>query len=374
MRKFLLILLGLSLPLFAKETICLNMIVKDETKVLCRCLASVKPLIDYWVIVDTGSTDGTQDMIRKFLSDIPGDLYERPWVDFAHNRNEALELAREQGDYILIIDADGELVFEEGFSLPPLNLDGYSIINRAHETHFPILQLISSTSAWNWEGVLHEYLACPSAQCATLEGVHTRVKYEGVRSQDPNKFLKDISVLEKALKEDPDNIRYQFYLAQSYRDANQPKEAIAAYTKRVLMEGWGEEVFWSLYQIGHQREKLGDSDVEESFLTAYQYRPTRAEPLYHLARLKRKNQNYLDAFYYAKIGLDLPYPSDILFLEHWVYEWGLLMEYSLAAYWLGIYSEAEKATRQLIEGETIPDYVKEQARANLHWIEEKLAS
>src|ERR1700732_422892 len=66
-----------------KKTVCLNMIVKDETRVIRRCLESVKPVIDYWVIVDTGSTDGTQAMIKDFMKDVPGELQERPWVDFA---------------------------------------------------------------------------------------------------------------------------------------------------------------------------------------------------------------------------------------------------------------------------------------------------
>ena len=82
------------------KTITLCMIVKDEARVIERCLASVLPLIDYWVIVDTGSTDGTQEKIRKFFENvgIPGELHERPWKDFGHNRSEALELARSKAD------------------------------------------------------------------------------------------------------------------------------------------------------------------------------------------------------------------------------------------------------------------------------------
>lgn len=72
-------------------TIALSMIVKNEAPVIARCLASVRPLIDYWLIVDTGSTDGTQDLVREILHDVPGMLYERRWHDFATNRNEALD-------------------------------------------------------------------------------------------------------------------------------------------------------------------------------------------------------------------------------------------------------------------------------------------
>ena len=101
------------------------MIVKDESQVIRRCLSSVMRLIDYWVIVDTGSIDGTQEIIRNYLQKIPGELHERPWVDFAHNRNEALSLARSHGDYLLFIDADEQLQYSPSFRMPNLTKDFY---------------------------------------------------------------------------------------------------------------------------------------------------------------------------------------------------------------------------------------------------------
>ncbi len=94
--------------------ICLSMIVKDEASVIARCLESVRPLIDAWAIVDTGSSDGTQEIVRRCLGDLPGTLVERPWVDFAHNRSEALELARGAADYTFVIDADEVLEARPG--------------------------------------------------------------------------------------------------------------------------------------------------------------------------------------------------------------------------------------------------------------------
>src|SRR5262245_60818994 len=87
-------------------TVCLNMIAKNEAPVIARCLASARPFIDHWIIVDTGSTDGTQQRVRECLQGIPGELHERPWRDFSHNRNQALELAGGAADYLLFIDAD----------------------------------------------------------------------------------------------------------------------------------------------------------------------------------------------------------------------------------------------------------------------------
>ena len=109
------------------QTVCLCMIVKNEAPVIARCLESVRPLISHWVIVDTGSTDGTQDIIRKELADLPGKLYERPWKDFAHNRHEALELARPHGDYPLIIHADDALELQPDLLMPLLSEDCYTV-------------------------------------------------------------------------------------------------------------------------------------------------------------------------------------------------------------------------------------------------------
>src|SRR5262249_20780231 len=109
------------------QTICLSMIVKDEAPVILRCLESVRPIIDYWIIVDTGSADGTQELVQKYLQDVPGELHQRQWVDFAHNRNEALALAKDHADYTLIIDADDVLELAPGFELPHLDADSYTV-------------------------------------------------------------------------------------------------------------------------------------------------------------------------------------------------------------------------------------------------------
>ena len=59
-------------------TICLNMIVKNESKIIKRLFDSVYKIIDYWVIVDTGSTDETKEIIINYFKEknIPGELHE----------------------------------------------------------------------------------------------------------------------------------------------------------------------------------------------------------------------------------------------------------------------------------------------------------
>ena len=85
------------------------MIVRNEAHIVAEVLDAVAPYISSWVVVDTGSDDGTQDVICDHMArlGIPGELHERPWRDFGHNRTEALTLAQGHGDYIWVIDADG---------------------------------------------------------------------------------------------------------------------------------------------------------------------------------------------------------------------------------------------------------------------------
>ena len=141
-----------------RQTVCLCMIVKNEAPVIARCIASVRPVITHWVIVDTGSTDGTQDIIRRELAGLPGKLYERPWKDFAHNRSEALELARPHGDYTLIIDADDTLDLPPDIRLPLLGEDCYTVDIRDGTLHYQRKQLVSNRLRWFYRGVLHEFI------------------------------------------------------------------------------------------------------------------------------------------------------------------------------------------------------------------------
>src|SRR5581483_1639851 len=184
-----------------KQTICLNMIVKNESHVIERCLKSVKPLIDYWVIVDTGSTDGTQEAIKKFMKGIPGELYERPWVDFAHNRNEAFTLAKNKADYIFIIDADHVVEYSKDFLLPHLDKDFYFVVHDLDGLFYKKEQLVNSKLQWVWQGVIHEGISCKVVSTwETLEGVRIVDYTDGHRSKNPHKLLDDAKVLREALK------------------------------------------------------------------------------------------------------------------------------------------------------------------------------
>ena len=143
-----------------KQTICLNMIVKNEADILGRTLDLLLEYIkfDYWVICDTGSTDDTKDLIKEYFENvgISGELMNSEWKDFGHNRTIALEKAFNKTDYLFIWDADDEIVGD--FKLPHyLREDSYSF-QFGGNTHYRRTQLVRNTIRWKYVCVLHEYI------------------------------------------------------------------------------------------------------------------------------------------------------------------------------------------------------------------------
>lgn len=358
-----------------RPKICLNMIVKNESKVIERCLESAKPLIDYWIIVDTGSNDGTQDVIKKLMKDIPGELYERPWVNFEYNRNEAMQLASRKADYLLIIDADDKFEAPSDFIWPELNKDGYLMKINCFETIHYRPHLVRTRLDWHWEGVIHEALVTKSESIGSLNGIEMIIVGGGDRSNDPKKFEKDAKLLEVASRDDPTNTRTIFYLAQSYQNAGDLVSAIKNYERRVSMEGWDQEVFWSLYQIAVLQEKLEmpEDVITESYAKAYSFRPTRAEPLFRLSSYYRRKGNPSMGYLVGRNVLNFKYPDDTLFVESWVYNYAFLLEFSLCAYWTGRYDEAFNSSYQLLRDKNLPEKVRECVKNNMSFIIPKVA-
>jgi len=361
------------------STVCLTMIVKDEAHVIERCLSAVRPFVDSWLIVDTGSSDGTQEVVRQLLDGVPGELVERPWRDFGHNRTEALELARSRADYSLIIDADEVFTAPEGFIWPDLTDDVYSLRHVVGSTTYWVQKLVANRLLWRYEGVLHEYLETPGGAAPTeLRGPSIVGHYDGGRSQGlttVQKYARDAETLEKAVAAEPDNTRYQYYLARSYRDSEQWGKALVAFRRRVTMGGFDEEIYDSLHTIGIMHEMIGSppETVMAAYLAAYENRPTRAEPLCSLARYLRMQERYALAKMFASQAAAMTRPDDVLFVDDSVYEWRAADEFAVAAYWSGDYEASAKAGRELLASERVPVDERKRVQANLDFAETKLS-
>ncbi len=368
-----------------KATICLNMIVKNEAHVIRRCLGSLKHLINYWVIVDTGSTDDTKKVIKEFMKDIPGELHERSWVNFGHNRNEALDLARKKAEYILFIDADDQLVFSDNFVMPRLDKDFYYVVqhlNHMDKKNHPnnlVVLLIKDLPDFKWMGVLHEVLSCCEGRTfETMEGVINEYLHDGHRSQDPERFDNDVQMFKMAIEKDPKNSRNYFYLGQTYRGGTTPEHyrlAIHYYEKRAAMGEREDEVFYSLYCMGLMERKLGSSPetIIERLCKAHLNRPSRVEPLFELIGYLIENGNYYLAYILTKYAVSVPLTID-LFVEPWVYEWGVKLQWYYCSRQLKKYRDAYKAIQGLLSNEKFPPDQRSQIEPDLPVLERIYAS
>ena len=355
-------------PKARKPTICLAMIVKNESAVIRRCLESVRPIIDHWAICDTGSTDGTQAIIRKTLASVPGVLRSRPWVDFAHNRTESLELARSRADYTLVIDADDVLEIPKGFALPSLNADQYFLTIRSGGHSYDRIQLVKNTLPWRYRGVLHEFIDCPNAGPPSRLPLIMRVEQDGARRQDASKtYRQDAKLLEEALRTETDpfmSSRYTFYLAQSYRDSGEPEKAVAAYVLRTSMGFWRDEIYISFYEAARLRQK-DKPDIALHYLhRAAALAPDRAEALHAQSQLLRTLGRNEEGFRVAQRGIELTPPVGALFLEQWIYDYGLLDEYAINAYWANHHTEAIDACLRILKRDDLPADVRARVTEN----------
>lgn len=354
----------------------LSAIVKNEAHIIRRMLESVRPYISGYLICDTGSTDGTQDIIRECLSDLPGEVIDRPWIGFGHNKSEALEYGRQRFGkewYALIIDADEQLEVPDGWKFPELTEPVYNLNFRLGMFVWGRSALFSNSIQWRYEGVLHEAPVCPELDNVVqriLPGPVVNSYSDGARSQQDitEKYAKDAITLEKAMAEDPTNTRHQFYLAQSYRDSVQFEKALSAYEMRVAMGGWPEEVYWSLLEIGrlHIRMQHDADTIKKAYLRASRFRPERIEAAVELASFLRFQEQPQSAYILCKKVLDSPYPeNDVLFVSPSWWTWRRYDEFSMNAGLMGDFHTAIEYTHRALAGGDLDQENRERLQNNL---------
>ena len=355
-------------PKTVDDRLCLTMIVKNESKIIKRCLDSLKEHIDYWVIVDTGSTDGTQEMIKKHLENIPGELHESKFISFGHNRTESLNLSKGKGKYILLMDADYEFkVMEKDFKkyITKQNAEGYLLtegggLNKDGSYkgfNYRNKIILRNDLDWVFRGSPHEVADLKGDRdplCEIYDGAWIHNRYDGGSKSE--KYTRDIKLLRKDLQDDPNNDRAMFYLGESYihlaeqKGINEGQEcvellknAIECYKKRSEMKNtWSQEVYFSLFKMARAKTFLaGEIDVL-GYLRAYDYKPSRLEPIHQVLRHCRENKLYNIGYIIGKAVLEnkKDLESEALFVDGDVYLYQMLDEFSICASWSGHNKEA----------------------------------
>ena len=354
-----------------KSTISLSIIVKNESKVIERMLNTVWPILDYYVVVDTGSTDGTQDIVRNFFKEkgIPGEVIEHPWVNFEDARTKALVEVKDKADFGFWIDADEQLIIDPNFDVDLfkrwLTLQDGALckISYGSQNYFR-QQFFSTTKPWRWYGPVHEVLMCDEKiNVNPIEGMVTLVTPDGnswTSETQQQKYEGHAKILEEYIKNDPKkDPRWVFYLAQSYRDANTPEnleKAIEQYKKRSTMtSGFWEENYFSALMVAAIMGKLAKppEDVLRAYLEVGKYNTDRVEHLIpvilHYHSIKEFDTAYIFSSHAMKYAGKNPSPKSSLFIDPSVYAWKIYDLHSLSAYYSGRKEEAIKTFNSLMK-------------------------
>lgn len=328
----------------AMPTLCLNMIVKNESKIITRLFDSVVNIIDCYCICDTGSTDNTVQLIEDYFKEknIPGKVVHEPFQNFCHNRNFALMACLGMSDYILLLDADMVLEVNDFNKAGLRDYDSHNILQGNDSFHYQNLRIVKNNGLYKYIGVTHEYIDRPPNN--TLRNVEKNelfIRDIGDGGSKQNKFERDVKLLIDGLVKEPNNHRYFFYLANSYHDLGRNNEAIYWYKKRIEAGGWVEEVWYSYYRIGLCYKKLDDyPNAMWYWLEGYNFHPNRLEGLYealHYCRNTSKHKLGLVIYKMCKEILDKKNNrNDYLFLYDDVYTFLLHYEYSIIAAYCGI--------------------------------------
>jgi hypothetical protein len=366
-----------------RTSVCLNMIVRESDPTLIeRCIRSALPVIDCWAIIDTGCSPEVLDKLVELLAHLPGRLQFQEWTDFSTARNQAIELARtleaesRAVDFLLLLDADEELVLEPGASVPPRLWPGGGLLDcyrvrsytrRVGGTSHMHRKVIRLAKPWRWEGVVHEALDCaePFTE-SSLPGWSVVGRFDSARNQqsDSEKYGKDAELLLRSFADDPSNGRTVYYLARSLEWANRPEEALKWHHLRRELDGFWEERWDSLYRIALIHDAAGrHAEAVAAYLDAYQEWP-RAEPLYRLAKRFRLRDQFRAALMFSGAAVACERPDANLWVEDDVYTWRAKDEFSVASYWAGDLQQGLRTCLEVLGTPGLPLDAHERADEN----------
>jgi glycosyltransferase involved in cell wall biosynthesis len=340
------------------------MAVRNAAATIGAALDSVSPYISSWMIVDTGSDDGTPDLIRDHaaLRGIPGEIHERPSITLGDDRTTAAALAQGRGDYIVVMDADDRLVGEPDFAR--LSADVYWLRHLDRGDVVWRAQVFRDGVRVHYAGVTQAFAAWDRALIdVRLQGGY---HLETMRTSGW-RHARDHDVVLAEVERDPADASAVFDLAQSYFARGDFVNARAWYARRVKMGGWSEEVFYATYRIADSMANLGApwNDVLDTYLKAWELRPTRAEPLHAIASHYLGERRYLLGYEFARRAAAIPFPvTDQLCVHDDVYSWQAIDNQAVCASWIGKPAESFQLDRRMLARPQLPDAERARIASN----------
>lgn len=362
----------------------LNTIVKDEAHCILIMLESAAKISDAIVIADTGSTDGTQDLIRKFgeENNIPTYVFERPFDDFEKSRNFGMQKARDVVNelgwnpndcWTWWCDADETIIVDDNkFNKNQFNKDLFMI-----NTYIGAMKYTRNTFArvskpFRFYGPVHEFIVCDEENITSglAEGVHVDVKMIGKSWQGDisKKYLDHAHKLEAYIAADRKDPRWIFYTAQSYHDSASMKDnkeeneerlrrSMKYYKERVKRnDGYPEEIYYSQYRVGTIMRIIEEpwNLTHLELLKAYSMDPLRGESIKVIIDYYMQISDWSMAYLYSKFAKvnfhgKNPYPTRLLFVDEAIYVWKFAEAHAAVCYYTGKMQEAKETFKEIVE-------------------------
>jgi hypothetical protein len=354
------------------------MIVRDEAPRIETCLESVLPFLRTWVVCDTGSRDDTAARVEAFFRrhGLPGELLRHEWRDFRHNRNRLASAARGRAPYLLMPDADIRVEVRQPALLGQMNHDAVAVRMAGQPASY-MVRILRGDLDWQFSGVTHEEPVVPGRDIAYLRTDGIVFHHQQPPGTLEGKIRRDLAWLERESVEDPLYAPTWFYLGNAHAalmvmraetDAEHGRRAIAAYTRRLQLEGHPEERYLAQLKLARVR-MLMEGFTWESFgllVGAHALRPTRVEALHEAVRYCRKLRLFTLGCQLAEPALDLPPPTaDFSEIDEDLHRFGLLEEYTRCAFGSGRIREAVIALERILAVPDLPAESRERARENL---------
>ena len=361
----------------------LNTIVKNESHCILTMLESAIKISDAIVIADTGSTDGTQDLIRKFgeENNIPTYVFERPFDDFENSRNFGMQKARdvvkelgwnENDCWTWWCDADETIIVDSKFDKNQFKNDLYMMNTFIGQMKYTRNTFARVSRPFKWYGPIHEFIICDDKNITSglAENVHVDVKMIGASWQGniPTKYLSHAHILEKYINENRQDPRWIFYTAQSYHDSasipdnreeneERLRRSLKYYRERVgRTDGYAEEIYYSQYRIGTIMRVIEEpwNLTHQELLKAYSMDPLRGESIKTIIDYYLQVGEWSLAYLYTKFAVENfhgknPYPTRLLFVDESLYKWKFLESHAAACFYTGKNSESKETYNKILQ-------------------------
>lgn len=353
-------------------TIALVMIVKDEVDRLERCIESVRSIVDEFVIVDTGSTDGTQKIIEKF-----GELHEIPFANYVEAKNAALQLAT--GDYILFMDADETIVAGLEFLKEHAETGSECVLAKIVEgtngttTRVYFRQrLWKNNGQWRFEGPgVHEALAGKGKSIYD----HRIEVYHDHSHKTPEiyaeRFRGYLEILKHHLVDHPNDPRATFYLGRTQGDLGNSLEAISWYRRYLdLKTDFRDERWQAAQDMAICWKNQGEYDrALEACDLAETLDPRRAETIVLRGQIHFDLQEWDTATQLFERAATMPVPNDIVLFLNPLAHFEIPLDYAvLCLDKQREYRRAREQTQKLAASLAQPD---QRIVNNLNWLNRK---